>query len=337
MALSITLALALCALPAPAGAVADTAASTGPASAVSATTAILNGTADAPDTSATYSFEYGTSPKLGQHTNVTAVGAGPTPAGAQLTGLTPGTTYYFRLVLTPSSYGNTYAPGETLRFTTTPIGSATATTSDATSVTASSAMLNGAANPDYSAQWAFGYGPTANYGQVTKLFPIPGGNLSLVSIEVGQLIPGTTYHYRLGVIENAGGHPIFAFGADRTFRTAGTAPRQYGTANLISPRLSVSRGGYVAMRFTCAGSEAAVCIGTIAVSARTHARPADCGGGVFMAYGGHSGVIRAKVGHACGALLARSGSHPLQASLSAKWLTHQAPQHRPVTLTRQHG
>ncbi len=72
---------------------------TAPASGVTATAATLNGVVNPGGTDTTYTFEYGTTPAYGNSTTVTDAGSGDAAelVQAALTGLSPSTTYYFRL------------------------------------------------------------------------------------------------------------------------------------------------------------------------------------------------------------------------------------------------
>jgi hypothetical protein len=93
-------------------------ASTAAATAVTGTTATLNGTVDPTGVVTTYVFEWGTSAgSLTNMTQVTDAGSGSTavPVSAGLSGLAPSTTYYAALVAT-SAAGTT--DGQTLNFTT---------------------------------------------------------------------------------------------------------------------------------------------------------------------------------------------------------------------------
>ena len=91
---------------------------------------------------------------------------------AALTGLLPATTYYFRAVAT--SAGGT-ADGDIMSFTTTSAAIApTATTQAATSVTGTTATLNGTVNPEgffTTADFVYGTSPTLTTGTTT--IPIP--------------------------------------------------------------------------------------------------------------------------------------------------------------------
>jgi len=73
-------------------------AQTGPATAITATTATLTGTVDPAGHGTAYFFAYGLTARYGAATPVQTLPAGPpAPVTANLTGLTPGTVYHFRL------------------------------------------------------------------------------------------------------------------------------------------------------------------------------------------------------------------------------------------------
>jgi hypothetical protein len=97
-ALAPALALALVA-PAAAQAAAP-AATTGGVTRVTPTSATLTGSVDPNGTSTTYAFQWGTTRSLGQETPRTGAGRGanPVPAVADLTGLQPQQTIFYRLV-----------------------------------------------------------------------------------------------------------------------------------------------------------------------------------------------------------------------------------------------
>lgn len=73
--------------------------STGSASAVSETEATLNGTVNPSEQETSYFFEYGTTTAYGLKTAETPAGSGTSPLAksATVSGLTPATTYHFRL------------------------------------------------------------------------------------------------------------------------------------------------------------------------------------------------------------------------------------------------
>jgi hypothetical protein len=92
-----------------------------------------------------------------------------------------------------------------------------ATTGGAKSVTASSAMLTGAVNPNgQSTTYYFQYGTTTGYGSQTSPASAGSGTMNVnVSSAISSLSPNATYHYRL-VAQNASGT---TFGADKSFKT----------------------------------------------------------------------------------------------------------------------
>jgi len=97
-----------------------------------------------------------------------------------------------------------------------------ATTGDATAITDTQASLAGTVNPQGQlTSYAFQYGTTTAYGQQTSLTSAGSGTGETpVRADLAGLTAGTTYHYRV-IATNADGTTV---GADRTFRTTGTAP-----------------------------------------------------------------------------------------------------------------
>jgi hypothetical protein len=101
------------------------AATTGAASAVTATTATLNGTVSPNKETTTYRFEYGPTTAYGSQTPAgTTSGNADKAVSADITGLAPSTTYHFRLVATNAS-GT--ATGADAQFTTSAAGAAPVT------------------------------------------------------------------------------------------------------------------------------------------------------------------------------------------------------------------
>ena len=181
-----------------------TAAATG----VGADTAILNGTVNAHGYSTTVEFEYGTDTSYG--TTVTAdqspVSSTFTiPVTRTLTGLANNTTYHFRI---KASNVNGTSYGLDMTFTIGTVGTApTATTNAATAIGTISATLNGTVNAGNSATTVtFEYGLDTGYGNiaVAAQSPVTGSTDTAVSAAVTELLPNTTYHYRVSAI-NANG------------------------------------------------------------------------------------------------------------------------------------
>jgi len=205
-----------------------------PATLVTATTATLNGTVNPNGAEATYWFEYGLDTHYsGGITSSAVLNAAAVPVSDPVSGLAPGTQYHCQLVASNSA-GISY--GGDVTFTTTvsqppPI----VTTFAASSVTRSSAQLNGNVNPngDASTSAYFQYGTTTNYGTITIQTGI-GAAQQDFSATVSGLAPSTTYHYRIAAA-NTGG---VSYGADVPFTTTWVPV----PPTLISPGTAKSPG-----------------------------------------------------------------------------------------------
>ncbi len=114
---------------------------TDPATSVAETTATINGKGTSNGASSTLSFTWGTSPTLASGNNTVTPGQSPlapsannTPAFVNLTGLTGGTTYYFRITI---SNANGTVNGAILQFTTSAPATTTTTVAPTTTVPSS--------------------------------------------------------------------------------------------------------------------------------------------------------------------------------------------------------
>ena len=96
-------------------------ATSGGATSVTSGQAILNGIALNATPGATWDFEYGTSPSYGSVTSPVTLGTGLFAVSRQVTGLTPGTLYHFRLVVIQAGIE---AVGSDLTFRTPAAGDA---------------------------------------------------------------------------------------------------------------------------------------------------------------------------------------------------------------------
>jgi hypothetical protein len=192
--------------------------STGAASGVGAGSATLNGAVN-PDgvLVSSCSFEYGTSSAYGQTAaceETVGSGTGEVHVHADISGLSSGTVYHFRL---QAGNANGMSQGQDETFTTT--GPPVVGGESASVVTNHCATLEAQVDPvGLATTYHFEYGPTAAYGTSA---PVPDGSVGSgfvaepVSVEVCGLQASTTYHYRVVAVNALG----TVDGADETFTT----------------------------------------------------------------------------------------------------------------------
>ncbi len=194
---------------------------TAAAGSITAAEATLNGTVNANGFSTDVSFEYGLTTAYGSNaagTPTTVTSSSATPVSATISGLSPGTTYHFRVNGT-SSQGTNY--GSDLTFTTN--GVPVTVTTSASSINNTGATLKGTVNAfGLSTDVTFDYGLTNAYGTTVAGMPTPvtGGSTTTVSVVIGGLNPGTTYHFRVNGTNSLG----TANGSDLTFTTSALPP-----------------------------------------------------------------------------------------------------------------
>ena len=165
----------------------------------------------------TVTFEYGLSTSYGS--SISAIqspvtGNTNTIVTATITGLSSGTTYHFR-VKAVNSLGSTY--GNDMTFST--LGNAPSVSIGSTTyLTSVSAQLNGFVNPNYfSSVVIFEYGITSDYGNaiIALQSPITGSAYTSVSATLSNLVPGTSYHFRIKAENSLG----TTYSDDFTFKT----------------------------------------------------------------------------------------------------------------------
>ncbi|MEY2532202.1 MAG: hypothetical protein QOF29_112 [bacterium] len=195
-------------------------ATTGSTSGVTGTTATIHGTVATQASATDFQFYWGTSNPPSSGTPLRSLPA--SSAGGNysenITGLKPGTAYYYRVVAT-SAWGTT--EGAVASFSTPSIAP-TATTNPASLVTATSARLNAAVNPGGAATSVeYHWGTDTSYAsQTASQSFVSGTNNISPTANLSGLLPNTEYHYRV-VASNANGT---AYGADQTFTTPVRAP-----------------------------------------------------------------------------------------------------------------
>jgi hypothetical protein len=190
---------------------------TGPPSDVAVTGAMLSGDVDPNGAATTYDFEYGTTIGYGLQTDAVDVGAGTHEYGvaAHLDGLTPGTTYYYRLVAR-SGLGASYGSAATFH---TPAHAPTIVTSSFEAVGDSSADVvaeidaNGLAST-----WYVRYGTSPALGLVSATRAIGSSTASVtLSMPLRHLVAHTSYYFEV-VATNAAGSSL---GSQVAFATIG--------------------------------------------------------------------------------------------------------------------
>jgi uncharacterized delta-60 repeat protein len=216
---------------------------TGSATGIVRTGAVLNGMVNPYSLPTTAHFEYGLTTSYGSTTADAALGNAYTgvTTSSIISGLTDNTLYHYRLVAT-SAAGTTYGADAT--FTTAP-NPPLAFTGDASNVSATGATLVGTVLPNGRDTTAyFEFGLTTVYGtQTNSQLVTSSATIENVFAPLTGLTAGATYHFRLVAI-NAGS-PIPITGLDKTF--VAQAPPPVVTLGAVAPltTTSVSLSGTV--------------------------------------------------------------------------------------------
>ena len=177
-----------------------------------------------------------TNPTVSNNKTTDATGIGVFTSN--LTGLTPGTTYYVRAYATNSA-GIAY--GNEVSFPTSPVVVPTLTTAIATSITLTSAVSGGNISADGGGAvtargicWATTANPT------TSNSTAPGGTgTGVFASNLTGLSSGTTYHVRAYATNSAG----TAYGNDVQFTTASPVVATLTTTTVTSINLTTAVSG----------------------------------------------------------------------------------------------
>jgi phosphodiesterase/alkaline phosphatase D-like protein len=203
---------------------------TGSASGIAATSATVAGTVDPNGLSTSWFVEYGTTTAYGSKTTTRDAGNGTNAVdvSADLSGLTPGTTYHYRVVGTNSAGTGRGAdrtlqtPGNTKPDVRRPT---------VTNIGTTSARLNGQVDPNgRPTTWYFEYGTTTALGSRTSDGNAGSGTTHRsVSVNLSRLQPGTTYFFRIVARSDAG----TTVGATLSFTTLGAPLVVTGSASKV--------------------------------------------------------------------------------------------------------
>jgi hypothetical protein len=169
------------------------------------TTATLNGTIDSDGAATSYHFEYGTGINYGANTPTEQlpIQDGSQPVQATISGLTPNTTYHFRLVANGIDGGD-----RTFTTTAAPANPAAPSVSRLSAVdkTPTSARLTARIDPNRAATtWHIEWGTTASLGRSTPEQTLPAGDGGVpISVPLANLPAHTRIYWRV-VASNAAG------------------------------------------------------------------------------------------------------------------------------------
>ena len=206
-------------------------ATTGSASNVSYNSTTLNGTVNANGLSTTTWFQYGTT--SGSYSNTSSTqsvgGSSDTTVSIDISGLSAGTTYYYR-VAAQNSTGTTY--GSEMSFTTNTPSPPSATTGSASNVSYYTATLNGTVNANgFSTTTWFQYGTTSgSYSNTSSTQSVSGTSDITVSIDISGLSGGTTYYYRIAAQNSVG----ITYGSEMSFTTTTVCTDSYESNDSFS-------------------------------------------------------------------------------------------------------
>jgi len=182
---------------------------------VASFSATVNGTVHPNGLSTNVHFEYGPTTNYGFTTPNHSYGGNTTQnVSANIAGLTPNTTYHFRIVGTNGS-GTSHGADKT--FTTlSPTGPPVVRTNPATNVANFSATLHGSLDPHgLTTNVRFQYGTTTAYGHNTPTQSQSGNTFRNIAANISGLTRHTTYHFRITATNSA----ATRFGSDRIFTT----------------------------------------------------------------------------------------------------------------------
>lgn len=212
-------------------------ATTGPATAIGATTATVTGAVNPGGQSTSWYVEYGTTTGYGKKTASKTAGSGTSAVSvsADLTGLSAGTTYHYRVVATNGA--GTSHGGDAVFTTLVPPD---VVTEAASKVGTTSATLNGTVDPNGRATtFYFEYGTSTSYGTRTAVRAAGSATSPQAeAVAISGLQTGRTYHFRIVATSDAG----TATGQDAVFTTSSAPTVTTNDATPIGTKTATLRG-----------------------------------------------------------------------------------------------
>ena len=192
--------------------------STGTATDIKSKSATLNGIVNANDALADVWFEYDTT--IGSFSNTSSTQSlnglnGTDTVSIDISGLSPDTTYYYRITA-QNSVGTSY--GSETSFTTNTPNPPSVITGSTTNVTSNSANLHGNVNANefLTTVW-FEYGKdSGSYSNTSSTTSVSDSDNLEVLVNISGLSANTTYFYRIAAQSNAG----TSYGSERSFTTS---------------------------------------------------------------------------------------------------------------------
>lgn len=216
---------------------------------VTSTTAGLADTLNPENSPTAYRFVYGMTEEYGQSTPEITLPSSfgeETVDGGVISELKPGTTLHYRLIAA-NEVGTSEGPDQTIT-TSSAAAPPTAITTGASNVSQNTATISGTVSTNgLQTSYGFEIGTEAgNYGPATGLGSLGGVTTETVTMTLGELQPGTTYHYRVTTTSLDG----TSYGTDQTFTTAGfptlltapAAPPLIATPTIAFPTEVVTTG-----------------------------------------------------------------------------------------------
>jgi hypothetical protein len=186
-------------------------------SAITDSSATLNGTVNPNGNATTYLFQWGLTTSYGLQSSSHSAGHGIKPVSVHVTAtdLIPGTLYHYHVVAS-NKFGASVGADRTFKTTGHPPPDVA--TGPANGIGTSGATLTGVVNPHGQATtWTFEYGLSAFYGYLMAYRSVPAGSSPVtVTSQLQGLEPGTTFHYRLVASHNGS---VQIPGADQSFMT----------------------------------------------------------------------------------------------------------------------